>query len=50
MSWKSEAKEIKQERYGYYCTMCEKLKIKRVPYGDFNDEIYETTKKKFKNG
>lgn len=50
MSWKSEAKEIKQKRYGDYCTMCINLKIKSVPYYDFTDEIYETTKKKFKNG
>lgn len=48
MSWKTEARQVTQSLYGYYCNMCRELDIMIVPYHSFTFELYETIKQKAK--
>lgn len=43
----SEAKDIKQKRYGAYINHCKTLRIKPVSYSEFTETIYYDTYAKF---
>lgn len=47
MGYISEAKDIKQKRYGAYINHCKTLSIKPVSYSEFNSSIYYDTYTKF---
>ena len=48
MTWKSEAREIKQKKYSGYCEMCKTLNIIPVPYHSFTLELYSEVKQQYK--
>lgn len=47
MGYISEAKDIKQKRYGAYINHCKTLSIKPVSYSEFTETIYYDTYAKF---
>lgn len=47
MGYISEAKDIKQKRYGAYINHCKVLGIKPVSYSEFTIDIYYDTYAKF---
>jgi hypothetical protein len=48
MGWLKEAKELKQMKYGHYCSMCRKLKIEPIPYHSFDINLIKELKDKLK--
>lgn len=45
MTWKSDAKSVRQGYYGAYCKICEQLNIKPISYHSFTYEEYKRVKK-----
>ncbi len=48
MTWKSEAKKIKQNYYGGYVSMSKQLNITPITYCYFNEEEYQKIRDKYK--
>jgi predicted RNase H-related nuclease YkuK (DUF458 family) len=44
MTWKAEAKEVKQKVYGAYCSLCYKYKLNPKPYHAFEIADYSKLK------
>ena len=43
MGWVKEAKQVTQNMYGGYCSMCRELGIEPRPYHTFKNNDYGTT-------
>ncbi len=48
MSWESEAREVKQQKYGGYCLFCKRNNIPPVPYHQFTLELYKETRDNYR--
>lgn len=46
MGWIKDAREIKQQKYGYYCELCRKLNLTPVPYHSFTFDLLDKLKLK----
>jgi hypothetical protein len=49
MSWKTEARAVRQAEYGYYRLMCSELNIQPVPFHEFDRAEYNRVKELRKN-
>lgn len=48
MGWIKDGRTILQQKYGYYCELCRKLRLEPVPYHSFTINLLDELKLKLK--